>query len=238
MKRQSLQAKLFDIIIFFLKKPTEKFIRLFTKPNAFFDVNEFSWVEEIESDFITIQNEMNTLINSDVRIPEFRKLSKRLAGGITKGKAWQTHMMYLYGYKSTRGCRACPLSDRIIQKIPGMTTAFFSILTPGTRLSPHRGPYNGVLRYHLALKVPRTPELCGLRVKDEARYWEEGKSLVFDDAYDHEAWNNSEEVRIVLFVDFLRPLPKGLNVWNRLMVWLIRESSIIQNTIDNIEEEH
>jgi len=74
-------------------------------------------------------------------------------------------------------------------------------------LKPHRGPYNGVLRLHLGLLVPATPpQTVAIRVDNEVCHWQEGKVLIFDDSYEHEAWNHSNETRVVLFVDFVKPL--------------------------------
>ena len=81
----------------------------------------------------------------------------------------------------------------------------FSILEPGKRLPPHRGPYNGVLRLHLGLLIPEPRERAAIRVGPEQHHWTEGRVLIFDDAYEHEAWNETEQVRVVLFVDFERP---------------------------------
>ncbi len=94
-----------------------------------------------------------------------------------------------------------------MREIPGMTTAMFSILSPRKHILDHRGPYKGVLRYHLGLIVPREAERCRIRVGEDIRHWEEGKSLIFDDTFNHEVWNDTDETRVVLFVDVLRPLP-------------------------------
>src|SRR5436190_2101526 len=80
------------------------------------------------------------------------------------------------------------------------------IFEPGKHLKPHRGPYNGVLRLHLGLVVPEPREKIAIRVGGQVCHWEEGKALIFDDAYEHEAWNHSEKTRVVLFVDFVKPL--------------------------------
>lgn len=114
-----------------------------------------------------------------------------------------------------------------------MKTAFFSILESGKHLPHHRGPFKGVLRFHLGLMIPNTPETCGLRVGSEVWHWEEGKSLVFDDTHDHEAWNDSTERRVVLFVDFIRPLPFPLSVVNCLLIWLIGISPFVQDARKN-----
>jgi beta-hydroxylase len=92
----------------------------------------------------------------------------------------------------------------------------FSIFEPGKHLRPHRGPYNGVLRLHLGLIVPKAaPDAVAIRVADRLCHWEEGKVLIFDDAYEHEAWNHSDGVRVVLFVDFVKPMrfPGSLVNW-------------------------
>ena len=78
----------------------------------------------------------------------------------------------------------------------------FSILEPGKHLPPHRGPYNGVLRLHLGLIVPEPREQLGIRVDNDVYRWQEGEAVIFDDAYEHEAWNRTPHTRVVLFVDF------------------------------------
>ncbi len=96
--------------------------------------------------------------------------------------------------------------DALLEQVPGMMTAFFSILAPGKYIPDHRGPFNGVLRYHLGLKVPEPAEQCRIRVADEYAHWEEGESLLFDDTYRHEVWNDTDGERAVLFMDVRRPL--------------------------------
>ena len=81
----------------------------------------------------------------------------------------------------------------------------FSILEPGKHLPPHRGPYNGVLRLHLGLIVPEPREQLGIRVENQVYRWQEGEAVIFDDAYEHEAWNKTPQTRVVLFVDFVKP---------------------------------
>lgn len=87
--------------------------------------------------------------------------------------------------------------------MPGLTTAGFSRLAPGTHIQPHVGYTSAVLRCHLGLVVP--DEGCALRVGEDTRTWAEGRCVVFDDTVEHEAWNRSGSDRIVLLVDFLRP---------------------------------
>ena len=62
-----------------------------------------------------------------------------------------------------------------------------------------------ILRCHLPLLIPNG-SACKIRVGDETRHWEEGKLLIFDDSYEHEAWNESDEDRFILMFDIPNPL--------------------------------
>jgi beta-hydroxylase len=106
----------------------------------------------------------------------------------------------------------------------------FSILAPGKRIPPHDGPYKGVLRYHLGLAVPDGPvDRVGIRVGDETRGWSEGGSLVFDDTYEHAAWNDTEQTRVVLFLDVVRPLRQPMRTINAGIIKAIGWSPFIQD---------
>jgi aspartate beta-hydroxylase len=72
-----------------------------------------------------------------------------------------------------------------------------------THIAAHRGPTNLRLRCHLGIVVPEGD--CGIRVGDELGRWEQGRCIVFDDRYDHEAWNHTAAERIVLIVDLWHP---------------------------------
>lgn len=93
----------------------------------------------------------------------------------------------------------CPETTRLVESIPGMTTAIFSSLAPGTHIVPHEGYIKTVLRCHLGLIVP---DDCWIRVGDETKTWEAGKCLIFDDTFEHEVWNRSNSPRIILLIDF------------------------------------
>ena len=103
------------------------------------------------------------------------------------------------------GLRGVPLTTQLVERIPGMVMAGFSRLAPGTHITPHKG-YGGwaefVLRCHLGLTVN---DGCALRVGGETRQWQAGKTLVFCDAAEHEAWNAGDTERVVLLLDFRNP---------------------------------
>src|SRR5690606_823226 len=103
-------------------------------------------------------------------------------------------------------------------------------------IPPHRGPYAGVLRYHLGLIVPEPISEVKIRVDKDFGYWEEGKSLIFDDTYEHEVWNNTDNYRVVLFVDFVRPLEGFVKKINDKMINLISNSPLVQEGLNNMEK--
>eukprot|EP01125_Pyxidicula_operculata_P013999 TRINITY_DN4641_c0_g1_i2.p1 TRINITY_DN4641_c0_g1~~TRINITY_DN4641_c0_g1_i2.p1 ORF type:complete len:283 (+),score=50.57 TRINITY_DN4641_c0_g1_i2:727-1575(+) len=115
---------------------------------------------------------------------------------------WQVLGMYAFSNKLEKNCVLCPKTTAVLEKIDGLETAIFSCLDPRAHIKPHIGYYQyseKILRMHMGLQVPKG---CVLKVNGEERCWEEGKCLVFDDTFRHEAWNPSHDtVRIVLMLD-------------------------------------
>jgi len=123
----------------------------------------------------------------------------------------------------------CPQTAKLLQDIPDIFLAMFSILEPGKRLSPHFGAYRGVLRYHLPLVVP-DPELCAVSVGGEVRHMQEGEALLFDDVFLHSAWNDSDADRVVLFIDIERRMPYAwLTALNRWILGFLSRRRRVRN---------
>ncbi|MEN2993232.1 MAG: aspartyl/asparaginyl beta-hydroxylase domain-containing protein [Bacteroidia bacterium] len=182
-----------------------------------YDKALFPWALELEKNWQPIRAELERVLARKEELPAFHEITPEV-GGITQDKNWKTFMFCGYGRWSERNTRLCPETTRLLRRIPGIKTAFFSILEPGKYIPPHRGPYNGVLRLHLGLIVPKARERCWIRVHDQRLYWEEGKVLIFDDCFDHEVHNDTNELRAVLFVDFVRPLYFPANLINWLLL--------------------
>jgi aspartyl/asparaginyl beta-hydroxylase (cupin superfamily) len=199
----------------------------------FFSNADFPWSAAVEQQYPRIRAEMDVILQERETIPPFQKISTDQAW-LTSDDRWRTFFLHAYGHRVEENCRRCPATAAAVQSIPGMTTAFFSILAAGKRLAPHHGPYKGVLRYHLALKVP-DPQRCGIIVGGEQRHWDQGRSLIFDDCFLHEAWNDTDEDRVVLFVDFERPLRWPFAQINRGIIWAIRNSPFVQEGVDNLD---
>jgi beta-hydroxylase len=84
------------------------------------------------------------------------------------------------------------------------------------------------------LIIPEQAGACRIRVREEVRYWSPGKSLIFDDSYLHEVWNDTDEERIVLFVDFERPLPFPVSALNRAVIKRIGNTEFVTDAVSNI----
>jgi beta-hydroxylase len=199
---------------------------------AFYDKAVFPWAREVERAWPAIRAELEKVLVRKDDLPGFHEISSDVAT-ISTDAGWKTFLLAGYGFTSDNNIRQCPATWAACQKIPGLITAMFSILEPGKHLPPHRGPYNGVLRLHLGLIVPEPREQLGIRVAGTDYRWREGEAVIFDDAYEHEAWNRTPHTRVVLFVDFVKPL----RFPGRFLNWLLLHAAVftpfIREGLDN-----
>ena len=178
-----------------LQRPEHLFPGLTATP--WHNPSDFEWITVLENEYETIKKEFQQIYSPE----RFRIQQQGLAG---QGQ-WQVYYLYFFGRKVKDNCGHCPKTAQVIESIPAISNAgliLFSVLPAGTRLAPHCGPINTKLRCHLGITVP---EQCQIRVGTETRPWMEGKCLVFDDSFEHEAWNLSQKTRGVLIIDFWHP---------------------------------
>jgi aspartyl/asparaginyl beta-hydroxylase (cupin superfamily) len=197
-----------------------------------YDKALFPWMREIEAEWQAIRAELDRVLTRQADLPGFHEISSDVAT-ISQDRGWKTFLLAGYGFKSDANIKLCPNTWRVCQKIPGLITVMYSILEPGKHLPAHRGPYNGVLRLHLGLIVPEPREQLGIRVENELYRWKEGEAVIFDDAYEHEAWNKTPHTRVVLFVDFRKPLRFPANFLNWLLLHLAVFTPFIREGMDN-----
>ncbi len=216
--------------------PIERFIgrRSLVGDETFFENARFPWIEHIEANWGVIGEELEAVLEDQAALPNFQDISKDQIE-ITDDDRWKTFFLYGYGFEAKLGVEMCPRTAALMREIPGMTTAMFSILSPRKHILAHRGPYKGVLRYHLGLVVPADAEACRIRVGEDVRHWEQGESMIFDDTFNHEVWNDTDETRVVLFVDVLRPLPAPWAAINRAIVKAIGYSPFVLDAKRNQE---
>ena len=179
------------------------------EPIYFYNKEDFPWYKNLEANWQLIRQELEAVLSS----PASHKISKAWMGAhpsYVKSEtghdiAWKVYSFVFLGIRHKFHCEQCPETYKLLSQIPGLTGAEFSMMEPGTHILPHKGYTRMVLRSHLALIVPQPAEACALRVGDQTRHWEEGKVWVFDDSYEHEAWNRSDARRAVLMFDIANP---------------------------------
>jgi aspartyl/asparaginyl beta-hydroxylase (cupin superfamily) len=194
----------------------------------------FPWAPTMEDNWRQIRQELDRILVYQEALPNFQDISAEQSA-LTQDDKWKTFFLFGYGTKVEANCSRCPRTTELLESIPGVTTAFFSIFGPNKQIPPHRGPWKGVVRYHLALKVPDPASSCGIRVADETVHWSEGRGFFFDDTYDHEAWNNTSDTRVVLFLDVIRPLRFPYSEFNKAIIYLIARTSYVRNAMKNHE---
>lgn len=118
---------------------------------------------------------------------------------------WKTIDLYSYGMRTPKACEQFPVLESIAKQVPGMMLVQVSVLKPGARIRPHISETSALIRSHLPIVIPGTLPELGIRVGAETRGWEPGKVIALNIAHRHEAWNLTEQPRIVVMVDCIHP---------------------------------
>ena len=179
----------------------------------FHDRELFPDLDGLDAATATIRREFDALIAAEaaemvpyieypdhVPVGQWRELNKN--------RDWTAIHLLQNGRRVESNARHCPETLAAIARLPqpqvpgASPNAMFSLLAPRTRIPPHTGVANTRLVCHLPLIVPPN---CGFRVGATTREWKVGESFVFDDTIEHEAWNDSDELRVVLIVDLWPP---------------------------------
>ena len=165
----------------------------------FYEAAEFEWAQVLEREYPVIKKELTNILGESGA-----GFKGYMSEANFRHQGWNTFNFFFGGKKFEENCERCPETTRILESLPRFEKdhIMFSSLNPHTKIPRHTGPMNGILRGHLGMVVPQG---CYIRVGPDERTWEEGKMLVFDDSFEHEVWNHSEFVRIVLFMNFWHP---------------------------------
>jgi len=198
---------------------------------TFFDPSIYPWTSELTANWRQIRAELDTVAIDLDAIPNYQDISAELRD-LTNDDKWKTFVLSMLGKRVQRNCVRCPKTALLLEKIPGLAYAMFSVLKPHKHIPSHRGYYRGLLNCHLALIVPEKPKECGLLVGSDTANWEEGHMLIFDDRHKHEAWNDSDSVRTVLLMYAVRPLPWPLSALNRFTLFLGSKTTYTRKLID------
>ena len=124
--------------------------------------------------------------------------------------------------------KICPKSSNIISSLPNIKLAMFSLLEPGTKIYPHKGPYKGLLRYHLGLITPNSDN-CFISVNNIKYSWKDGDGIIFDDTFEHWVNNNTDKQRIILICDIIRPVNYLAHIMNVSILSIYRNFVLNKN---------
>jgi aspartyl/asparaginyl beta-hydroxylase (cupin superfamily) len=192
---------------------------------VFFDIDETRpELRLLDRNFPLIRQELLGILPEKATIPRYHDLDRMqtyISNAGDPEKSWKIFYLNAMGEKPESNRAKCPKTAALVDDIPGLFQAFFSILDGGKSVPAHSGPYRGYIRYHLGLVVPEENP-PSIRIKDQLYTWKEGESLLFDDSWDHEVYNQAKADRVVLIVDIRRPMPAAFDVINMIVVWAIR----------------
>lgn len=180
------------------------------------DMRDFAWTAALRANWRAIRDEA---LGVALRSESTRSLRT-------------SFFLWGHGASIDGNIARCPATAALVRQIPGLDTALFSILAPGAHIPGRRGVTKGLITCHLGLIVPRDGDLR-MRIGQRVVRWAEGETLVYDDTYDHEMWNDSSGRHVVLLLQFARPLRnpgKAIATW---VLQAVRRSAFIQEACDN-----
>ncbi len=181
-------------------------------PIEFFDRAGFPWLDPIEAATDEIRDEFLGVLDAEQGFTPYisypQNVPQNQFAELNNSPRWSAFHLYKMGERVEENVAKCPRTMELLQGAPQpdqprrTPASMFSLLKPKTRIPPHNGVTNVRLVTHLALIIP---EGCGFRVGNDTRQWVPGKAWVFDDTIEHEAWNDSDKLRVVLIFDIWHP---------------------------------
>ena len=180
---------------------------------GYYERAEFPWLATLEAATADMRREALAVL--DEGGADFRPYVSHPEGSpinqwaeLNHSPRWSTYFLWKDGVRLDRQCRKCPITAAASEALPVIDvpqfgpTIMYSVLAPHTKIPPHSSVTNARLVVHMPLIVP---EGCRFRVGNEVRPWREGQAWVFDDTIEHEAWNDSDEYRVILMIDIWNP---------------------------------
>ena len=168
-------------------------------PN-FFNSDDFSWVKELEKNYPQIIAEIEGLMEGKEEMPP--NINPPY---LSQPDAWRNFYFFNFRWYNHKNCLRYPKTFALIKAIPNVSFAGITVLKPHSKVLPHIGETNAIIRCHLGLKIPGKYLDCGIKVNGEDRGYHEGKILMFSDAHIHTTWNNTNEKRFLLIIDIIQP---------------------------------
>lgn len=189
------------------------------RPRILEPTGPFPASRQLQEAYPAIRAEVEALI-ARRDIPTYGRFDPIRAAQVSKD--WKLYYAYMYGIPNELAREDLPTLLAFAESNPNVINAFVSILDPGVDLPAHKDPYAGMMRYHLGIRIPRTNP-PRIRVDRDYYTWKEGEGVVLDVAFEHEVTNNSDEPRVIVIVDFHRPMGIFAGWLNRYCLWMKRK---------------
>ncbi len=189
--------------------------------------------------WLSIRAECLQVMQDMQAVPEFHQLMQAQAPlSEYGGRYWRVFVLKAYGVVHQANQEKCPVTAGLIHENPAVQSATFSFLEGGKHLPAHRGPFRGVLRYHLGLVIAKDAQGASNNlfcINGKYHSLNEGEGLLWDDTFEHEVWNNASSVRAALLIDVLRPeMPRSLHYLTRLIILLVGLSIRLRGTLREV----
>jgi ornithine lipid ester-linked acyl 2-hydroxylase len=199
-----------------------------------FPNEDFSWAPYLEANWSSIRDEAQRLMRERMPIPSIREISPD-HHRIAVDDKWRSFFLWAYGLRIDSNCARCPETARIVERIPGLLSAFYSVMQAGAHVPRHTGPTKAIITAHLGLIMPAKREACHMQIGDREVVWDAGRIVVFDDMYPHEVWNDTDEDRVILLLHLKRPLRFPGSALRDLFFAVLRSSPFVRDGLRNLE---
>ena len=195
----------------------------------------FDFLDNFTDNWKAISEEAKEVLKFRDTVPGLADISPDQYG-LAREKKWKVFMLFGFGEKLKNHRQLAPKTCEILETVPNLRTALFSILAPGYHIPAHKGVTKGMLCAHLGLLIPKEREKCRIRVEDTITAWKPGEVFVFDDTYDHEAWNDTDEERVILLFHFDRPMGLGGRILHETVMTAMRMTAFYQDPKKNLRD--
>lgn len=192
------------------------------------DARDVPGIAVLRDNWEVIRAEAMTLLAQRDAVPPLARISpdhRRIA----RNDAWRSFFFRGHGYDCAVNRARAPRTSALIDQVPNVVVAFFSIFEPGTDIARHHGVSKAMLNVHLGLAIPGPRQVCGIRIDGKDHGWREGEFLVFDETFNHEAWNRTSSPRAILFLQVMRPMRWPGRLLAKTFLWAIRRTSYVQD---------
>jgi len=176
--------------------------------DPFADIRNINGVKNLEVNYKIILGELETYLSTHQMQSHFNTTM------VQKPKSWKVQGLRGWCRENYKKQKYFSKTMALLNAIPNVSSISFNLLEPQSKIKQHSGDTNAIIRCHLGLKIPNKESVCALKVKDKIKEWKEGKVIAFTDAFTHEAWNLTNETRIILLFDIMKP--EFLNQKNKI----------------------